>query len=135
MAEADIDAMAVLVDGSTGYGDEIRGAWRTLKTRVKPLESQVTQGLGADGVVDIDWSFGNHHKITSAGFDITGFTTSDNPTSGTIRTGTVEVHNTGGTDITVDATALGANGLASVLTIPAGKARLLFITETGTVET
>lgn len=134
MAEADIDALAVLADGQA-YGPQIRGAMSTLKGRVKPVEAQASYTMGGAGVFNIDWTLGNHHKVTSNSLNITGITTSGAPTAGTIRTGTLEVHNTGGTDITVDATSLGANGLASVLTVPAGKARLLFITMTGTVET
>lgn len=134
MAEADIDALAILADGQP-YGPEARGAFATLKTRVKPVESQAGYTHTSDAVFNIDWTQGNHHKVTSAGFDLTSVTTSGAPTSGTIRSGTLEVHNTGGTDLTVDVTSLGANGLASVLTVPAGKARLLFITMTGTVET
>lgn len=135
MAEADIDALKAAADGTDGLGATFRGAFTTLQTRVKPVESQATYTHVADGPFVLAWASGNHHKVVSAGFDLTSISVTGAPTSGTIRSGTLEVHNTGGTDMTVDATALGANGLASLLTIPAGKARLLFITMTGTVET
>ena len=133
MAESDITSLSTLADGLT-WGDLSRGAWTTIKTRVKPVETQIVTTQLADGVFIIDWGQGNHHKIVSAGYDITSVSSTNGPSVGSVRTGTIEIHNTGGADLTVDATG-SDTGLQNVLTVPAGKSRMLFITETGTVET
>ena len=105
-------------------------------TQTEPgAAAQTTITHGASGAVNLNWAAGNHFLVTSAGYNVTGFTSSNTPNSGTVQAGTLEVHNTGGTDLTVDATGFGANGLIAVLTVPAGKSRLLFVTATGTVET
>jgi len=137
VAEGDIDAIIAMADGAP-YGNAMRGAMTTLKTRptvtdvgttivgaIDGYRPMYSQAHGSSGLLAWNWVNGNYRRVTSAGFNITGISESSGPSGDIMRVGVVAVFNTHGSNsITVDFTAYGAEEVA---TIPAGEADIFMI--------
>lgn len=130
MAETDITTMATLVNGATGYGPASRGAFLTLGTRSKPLETQFAMTHTASGTLTVDWANGNYFKVSSNAFNVTALAQSNAPTGNTLRFGIIEFVNTSATtSLTLDFSAVSSD--IGIATVPANGKEIVFIVSTG----